>query len=80
MGLQQQIDLRSIKVAARNEFGQTPGIVGFGIGDGTIRIYVQDSRVREHLPGQYQGAPIEIILTGDVVAYPRGSTESFLSK
>jgi hypothetical protein len=63
-----QIDLRAVKAAARDEFGTDPGIQGFGIGDGTLRIYVRDPAVRERLPKRYHGVDVEFVVTGDVTA------------
>jgi hypothetical protein len=62
------IDLRALKAEARSQFGQVPGVEGFGIGDRTLRIYVRDNDVRKHLPTELRGVPLEIVVTGDVSA------------
>ena len=61
-------DLRAIKSAARTEFGQTPGVQGFGIGDQTIRIYIHDPEVQSQLPASYQGVPVDFVVTGDITS------------
>ncbi|HZO89601.1 MAG TPA: hypothetical protein VFB38_14835 [Chthonomonadaceae bacterium] len=62
-------DLRAVKAAAQSQFGQIPGIEGFGIGDGTLGIYVRNAEVRNQLPHEYQGVPVEFVITGDIEAY-----------
>jgi len=64
----QEPDLRAIKTAARTEFGLTPGVQGFGIGDHTLRIYIHNPDVRDQLPTSYQGVPVDFVVTGDVTA------------
>jgi hypothetical protein len=61
-------DLASVKVAAKRELGGVPGVLGFGIGAGTLRVYVQDDRVREHLPERFRQVPVDLIVTGDIRA------------
>jgi hypothetical protein len=62
----QPIDLEAIKSAAIQRFGDLPGVEGIGIGDQSLRIYVRNSEVLKHLPQQFQGVPIEFIVTGDI--------------
>ena len=53
---------------AKSQFGDLDGVVGFGIGDHVLRIYVRNSKVRERLPTSFQGVPVEVVVTGDVSA------------
>lgn len=69
MSGQQIADLRAVKAAAKSQFGQTPGVEGFGIGDGTLRVYIRNAAVREHLPCEYQGVSLEFVVTGDLKAF-----------
>lgn len=62
-------DLRAVKTAAKAQFGQTPGVEGFGIGDGTLRIYVRNADVRKQLPSEFQGVPVDFVVSGDITAY-----------
>ena len=62
-------DLRAVKIAAKAQFGQTPGVEGFGIGDGTLRIYVRNAEVRKQLPSVFQGVPVDFVVSGDITAY-----------
>ena len=62
-------DLRAVKNAAKAQFGQTPGVEGFGIGDGTLRIYVRNAEVRKQLPSEFQGVPVDCVVSGDITAY-----------
>jgi hypothetical protein len=59
-------DLRAIKAAAKSQFGHLPGVEGFGIGDNMLRIYVADGTVRAQLPAEFQGVPIEYVVTGPI--------------
>ena len=61
-------NLQSVKAAAKAQFGNLDGVIGFGIGDHVLRIYVRNSKVRERLPAEFQGVPIEVVVTGDVSA------------
>lgn len=59
-------DMRSVKAAAKEQFGRVRGVEGFGIGDGTLRVYVRDSQVREQLPSKFRGVPVDCVVTGDI--------------
>ena len=67
--LSAQTDMRAVKTAAKAQFGQTPGVEGFGIGDGTLRIYVRNADVRKQLPSEFQGVPVDFVVSGDITAY-----------
>jgi len=64
-----QTDMRAVKCAAKAQFGATPGVQGFGIGHGTLRIYVQNAEIRSQLPATFQGVPVDFIISGDITAY-----------
>jgi hypothetical protein len=68
------LSMQAVKAAAVRQFGGVDGVVGFGIGDRALRIYVRNPAVREQLPTEFQGAPVEVVVTGDVQAF--GSSES----
>ena len=61
-------DLASIKAAAKREFSDLAGVEGFGIGDGTLRIYVRNLAVSRMLPDHFKGADVDIVVTGDIAA------------
>lgn len=63
------LDIRSVKAAAKEELGQVQGVQGVGLGEGTLRVYVQNPDVREQLPAEFQGVPIDFVVTGDVSAF-----------
>jgi hypothetical protein len=63
-----EINLVSVKAAAKREFGSVPGVQGFGIGADSLRIYVQNPGVRAHMPSSFQGVPVQYVVVGDVVA------------
>jgi hypothetical protein len=44
------------------------GVNGFGLGERSVRVYVRDAAVRDRLPHEYQGVPVEVVVTGDLVA------------
>jgi hypothetical protein len=62
-------NLRAVKSNAKKDLGDKPGVIGFGIGDGTLRIYVRDSETARTLPSLYEGIQVEPVVEGDVVAY-----------
>jgi hypothetical protein len=62
------VDLKAIKASARREFGGVDGVNGFGLGERSVRVYVRDASVGDHLPHEYQGVPVEVVVTGDLVA------------
>ena len=66
---QSQADMRAVKSAAKAQFGATPGVQGFGIGHGTLRIYVQNAEIRSQLPSTFQGVPVDFVVGGDIAAY-----------
>ena len=61
-------DMRSVKAAARAELGQVGGVEGFGIGDGSLRVYVRDAEVRKRLPTRFRGVPVDCVVTGEISA------------
>jgi len=63
---QQKPDMTAIKAAAKRQFGHIEGIEGFGIGDNTLRIYVTDASVRGRLPIEFQGVPVDLVVTGEI--------------
>lgn len=63
-----ELDLFKVKAAAKDELGRIDGVQGFGVGDGSLRVYVQDAAVKQHLPLSFRGAPIECVVVGTVHA------------
>lgn len=62
-------ELKDVKAAARERLRTVPGVVGFGIGNGTLIIYTTDASVADRLPKVFEGVEVELIVTGKVVAY-----------
>jgi hypothetical protein len=65
--MNQQIDLEAVKSDAIQRYGDLPGVEGIGIADQSLRIYTLNSEVRKQLPQQFQGVPIDFVVTGDIV-------------
>jgi hypothetical protein len=61
-------DMRAIKAEAKTRFGNLSGVQGFGVGDHTLRIYVSNSGLRTQLPAKFHGVPIDVVVTGEIVA------------
>lgn len=61
-------ELRAVKRAAREQFSGVVGVTGFGIGDHTIRIYVNDLNVMRKLPSEFRGIAIDFVLAQDITA------------
>ncbi len=60
--------MQSVKAEAKRQLSHLDGVVGFGLGDNVLRIYVRDSKVRERLPVEMHGVPVEIVVTGEISA------------
>jgi hypothetical protein len=61
-------DMRSLKAAAKQEFGGVEGVEGVGLGEGSLRVYVRDAKVRKQLPTEFRGVAIEPVVTGEISA------------
>ncbi len=61
--------IRNAKAAAKRTFGRTPGVAGIGIGDGVLRVYVQDATVIDQLPRSCEEVDIEFVVTGEIRAF-----------
>lgn len=64
-------DMRAIKAKAKLEFGKIAGVEGFGVGDYVLRIYVSSARLKDKLPSRFQGVPVDLVVSGNIVARPR---------
>ena len=68
----ERLDLAQLKMkkrAAQATFGSLPGVEGFGVGDGTIRVYLRSRETEQLLPSVFDGVPLELVVTGDISAY-----------
>ena len=45
--------------------GTNPGIEGFGIGEGTVIIYLREQE-NAYLPPNIEGVPVEYVVTGKI--------------
>lgn len=61
-------DLRPVKKRAYAEFAKLPGVHGCGIGAQGLRVYVQDEAAAARIPGEFEGVPVECIITGELRA------------
>ncbi len=62
-------ELQRVKQRARSLMSGVPGCCGFGIGDGTIRVYVTEPAVARKLPEEIEGVPIEPVVVGEITTY-----------
>jgi hypothetical protein len=62
-------NLKTAKADAKKLFEKMPGVTGFGIADGCIRIYIRDASVKASLPSEINGVPVECIISGDIKPY-----------
>lgn len=65
-------DVRSIKAAAKEELGRVEGVEGVGLGEDSLRVYVRNAEVRKRLPSEFQGIPIDPVVTGEISAISAG--------
>jgi hypothetical protein len=62
------LDMASIKAAAKRELHGLDGVEGFGIRDHSLRVYVRDAEAGRRLPKTFHGADVECVVTGDIRA------------
>jgi len=60
-------ELRAVKKQAKVDL-QQPGVVGFGLGEDTLRVYVESAALLDMFPEQYKGVPVVVEVTGTIVA------------
>ena len=65
-------DMRSLKAAAKEEFGRVRGVEGVGLGEGSLRVYVRNAEVRRRLPTEFRGVPVDPVVTGEISATSAG--------
>jgi hypothetical protein len=59
-------DMVAIKEAAKLYFCSVKGVEGVGIGNRRLRVYVQTKESAVSLPRQFQGIPVEYVVTGEI--------------
>lgn len=62
------MELKEVKKKAKKELGQIPGVQGFGLGDGTLRVYVRNSETKKKVPHKFHDVEVECVVEGDIVA------------
>ena len=62
-------DMLAIKAAAKHYFGPLDGVEGIGIGDRRLRVYILTEHVAKDLPREFQGVPVDYIVTGEIKLY-----------
>ncbi|MBI4748266.1 MAG: hypothetical protein HY774_07230 [Acidobacteria bacterium] len=60
--------LMAAKAELRRQFKNVPGVQGFGIGEHSVRVYIQDTSLRAHIPEQINNIEVECIVEGDIRA------------
>ena len=66
------MDLAQLKVKRRQaatRFSGIEGVEGFGVGDGTIRVYLRSADVKSKLPEDFDGIPFEFVVAGEFWPY-----------
>lgn len=58
------------KKRAKTHFAQDPRVVGYGVGENTLRLYVRTPQDAQDLPPTFEDIEIEYIITGDIQARP----------
>ena len=64
MGAPDAEALRAAKAKARRLVDEVDGVHGVGIGDGTVRVYVDHADVARALPATVADVPVEAVVTG----------------
>jgi len=61
--------IRNAKAVAKRTLGDIPGVAGIGIGNGVLRVYVQDASVIDRLPRSCEEVDIEFVVAGEIKAF-----------
>jgi hypothetical protein len=64
--------LAAAKRQAKLYTADRPDVVGVGIGDKKVRIYLKDDEGRLGIPESFGGFPVEFVVTGEIKAYAGG--------
>lgn len=59
-------DIRVLKADAKRCFGWMPGVLGIGIGQNSLRVYIHEPSVQNQLPKSFEGVKLDFIVTGDI--------------
>ena len=59
-------DIQSVKADAKKQLGWVPGVLGFGVGRNTLRVYIDNSNVKDSLPEKFEGVELDFVVTGDI--------------
>lgn len=62
----QNSELKAKKRSAQALYGSIPGVEGFGVGDGTIRVYLGTREAQKEFPASIEGVPFEFVFTGKI--------------
>lgn len=60
--------LKAAKAKAREQLRHMPGVDGFGVGDGCVRVYVQDETAARRLPREIESVPLVAVISGPIHA------------
>ena len=60
-------DMQVLKAEANKRFGRVPGVLGFGLGNNSLSVYVQSPNVKKFLPEKFKGINIDLVVTGEIV-------------
>lgn len=56
------------KAEAKKYLADRPDVLGVGIGDKCVRVYLKDDEGRLGIPEQFKGVPVEFIISGRIEA------------
>lgn len=66
--MDEEEELAAVKERLKEQFFDVSGVVGFGLGDGVVLVYLETVAAGESLPGEVDGIAIEKVITGEIVA------------
>lgn len=62
-------NLLRAKRLAKSYLADRPDVTGIGIGDNRIRVYLKDDEGRLGIPADFNGVPVECVVTGEIKAF-----------
>lgn len=60
--------LREAKAHLRERIERLPGIMGYGLGDNKLVVYIGTKADRAKVPTEIDGVPVEVIVSGPIKA------------
>lgn len=68
MDSDKSVDIYHAKRKAKEYLSNRPDVTGVGIGDNRVRVYLLNEEARAGIPTEFNGFPVECVVTGRIEA------------